>query len=388
MSPARFFGLALALAALLRAPAQSLLPAGPWGTIAVYEIDLQPPDEAIRHHSLPIAREWAVLAADDTAVDGFFARAGLEPGLRHTLLAHGHRDPADPSFWVVEPPDATRRDLDAATRAQLYHALAQYWRNGVHVLPLPVPTSAAAWALANLNPTLRAAISQLSFERRGQSVLVDADLLIPLVRDDAELLRLKRFFSTTHALQLELQRSSLAHRDSLIRYWSLPGLRSPADVIAWLDQSPELPAVDLWNLLPSNARRLYNAFMPPQSGGRLYNCFWASLNFAAYPPDNQLLVTEDLDHDCAAYAFERLQREYEIVSPPFQFGDQMALINRAGEEATLEHVMTYIAADIVLTKNGYSPTRPLVFMRVKDVLAAYPTPVPLQLTVFRRRAAP
>lgn len=364
-------------------PATVMLPPGPWGLIEVAPLPLEPPDPALEQQDYPQGQEWAVNAPDDAAVDGFLARAGLPAATRQRLLTLGRRDAEYPSFWA---PDDIRLNLTPRERVLLYDWLGLYWRNPFHVVPIPLPPrDHPAWAEAALNPALEARLHQLTFERRGLFCLVDGDLLPPLVRDHAEALRLKRLLAFSPALQLDLKRESLAQGESLSRYWTLPGIRPARETLGWFDRSPALDAIGVWNLLPDNARQLFNTFLPPQPDGRMVNCFWASLNFTAANPDDRLLASGRIDDACADYAYEVLQRDYERVSADFRFGDIIALSNTVGDTTMLIHVMVYIAADVVLTKNGCAPTQPLVFMRINDVERYYPTPRVLQISVWRRR---
>ncbi len=52
------------------------------------------------------------------------------------------------------------------------------------------------------------------------------------------------------------------------------------------------------------------------------------------------------------------------------------------------HMMSYIADDMVLTKNGFSALAPTVFMRLEDVEHLYPTVFDLELRAYRRNDRP
>jgi hypothetical protein len=137
-------------------------------------------------------------------------------------------------------------------------------------------------------------------------------------------------------------------------------------------------SLDLVHLLPPTARRLLYTF-PGQNFGRTGyypDCHWTSLNFNNFEPLDRLA-----DPTLAtAYTLEN----YTKVTGPFHYGDVIFLMD--GNSGNAVHSCVYLADDIVFTKNGRSPTKPWVLMKLEDVIAQYELFYTPQLACYRRKA--
>lgn len=78
----------------------------------------------------------------------------------------------------------------------------------------------------------------------------------------------------------------------------------------------------------------------------------------------------------------KLGKDYFPVEEPLLMGDVL-LLSRAN--GTLVHAANYIAADVVLTKNGALHTQPWIYTKVEDLAACYPSDEPLKLRSYRRK---
>lgn len=380
--------LALAGAAPTGVSGAETLPDGPWGLVTVTPLPLTPPSSVAARLRPPRASTWELQGPDLAAIDHILAAGGLSGEQRETVLALGAFDPARPGRWTVTPPDALRWSLTPAQRRQLYHELARFEGNPSFILPGVLPASPAAWGAADLNPELHYALDRLSFPRRGMRCLADGDLLTPFIRDEAEHQRLLRLLTTIPAVKLELTRASLERRATVAAYWQLPGGRSADAVLAWFDAFPDVETIDVVQLLPPRSRAMINTYAAPRGDGLLSNCFWTALNFNQPATDDRLLARGTSDDTCGVLAAEILARDFEEVSPPYHYGDVLALLLDVGGQTLLEHTMVHVAGDIVLTKNGYTAAQPYVFMRRADLDRAYPYPRALRLVGYRRRADP
>jgi hypothetical protein len=123
--------------------------------------------------------------------------------------------------------------------------------------------------------------------------------------------------------------------------------------------------------------RLYR-FPDPLPGKDIsQDCHWATFNFFARGlPDERL--------NEAAFVGDVLRDQYVPVSGAPQFGDVVLLTLPDGSSI---HSATYIADNIVFTKNGPSLAAPFIFSTVEDMLAFYPASEKIRLTYYRLKDA-
>ena len=86
------------------------------------------------------------------------------------------------------------------------------------------------------------------------------------------------------------------------------------------------------------------------------------------------------------YIGKKLEQDYYEIYEPQQLGDIILL--SIGKKKVI-HAATFIAADIVFTKNGQDFTQPWLLMHMQDMLdtyeARYPSS-PLKTLYFRKRS--
>ncbi|MGZ4988692.1 MAG: hypothetical protein ACXWBP_11640, partial [Limisphaerales bacterium] len=80
---------------------------------------------------------------------------------------------------------------------------------------------------------------------------------------------------------------------------------------------------------------------------------------------------------------QTLQNDYTLVSDQPTYGDLVTVINGQGDAL---HIAVYIADDIVFTKNGVNILQPWVLMRMDDMMSYFPSPEPLRIVIFRKKA--
>lgn len=359
---------------------------GPWGVLRHARINLAPPDHWLDVSNIFRPQDWEFLIKDWSQIEALLRRSQLTPAQLTALLDPAIRSTGPDGNLVLKAPPAIRHALSPVSRETIYNFLGMHGTNPSHHIPLTLPEDAAAYERAALNPGLREALNRLAYRRKGMLCLSDTDLLQELLTDEAEGRRLKRLLISTPALQVELTRASLARHAEVVEYWRKNDGRSTGALLRWLERSPGLDAIDVSNLLPPISQQFLNIFPEAAAAGRT-NCFWTSLNFFAREPDNRFLADEPGQPGKQDLIERELQTNYRPVSPPYRFGDVLCLVDVRPVGFGIVHMMNYIADDIVLTKNGFSPLAPTVLMRMADVDRLYPAVFDLQLRGFRRTAA-
>lgn len=356
---------------------------GPWGTLRVSSFWLRTPETVIASAPLPDASEWIFAGLSPADATALLTSVGLSlTELPHTVITP---DDDAPTLAVQVPADL-RRHLTARTREVIYPILARSAFNPAHVTPFQVPSDAQL-ERSQLAPALLSALRELSFTVRGQRLLVDADLLLPLATDADQRRLLLRLLHRYEALRVELLRETLDQADAANTYWNPHG-EDP--LTPWLERfatSPQLESTDIGNLLPPLPRRLLHSFPDAANSPADANCFWTSLNFFRRDPNDRLLPYQFEDDQSEATARAELAQNYTPATPPYAFGDVWALFVRDTPDARprLIHLAVHLADDLVLTKNGAGKITPFMITRLSAVTGYYGWAQDLTVRVYRPR---
>ena len=142
------------------------------------------------------------------------------------------------------------------------------------------------------------------------------------------------------------------------------------------------PALDVVHLLPPVARELLNVYHLASAEGAAASCYWTALNFPSEQPESRLLVNPRTTGDQEAETWRRLQ-EFTPLEKASELGDIIAY--RRKSDGRILHVCSYVAADIVFTKNGFGYSAPWCLMRLPDVDALYHDAATTERLYFRPR---
>ncbi|GAB5559522.1 MAG: hypothetical protein SynsKO_11690 [Synoicihabitans sp.] len=362
----------------------------PWGRLLIRPIQLKPPEESLKHLNFTETRYWSFGSLEWSEIYHFLREAGLTTGELSELTHVDRRvKSTDGKINLLRTSNALLLGLAAESRRIIYDRLAQFPGNGDHALPF-VLRDLKYDAQQDFNPKLLNALERLSFYRHGIRCLTDAIILPRFVEDQAELIRLKRYLVTNSALHVEVSRESGTEAQDFIDYWSARGTKPAKHLLRILEESPELTGLDIAHFLPPIPQSILNRFpdddLPPS-----INCFWTSLNFFSRNPDHRFLPVARENGEATSVAMAALEKDYELVSGDFAFGDVIALIgNKLTDDAQPEllHVVSYIADDIVMTKNGANDFTPINLMTLGQVVSLYAWPAGVELKGFRLKSLP
>lgn len=223
-----------------------------------------------------------------------------------------------------------------------------------------------------LSPNLVSLIQELSYDDGKATLLSDLSLICAVAASDDDRLALLATMARMPTLLVKIHVNESDDPRALSRYWSRGGrTKNLRPLFESLSRVPGGGSVDVVHLLPPFARNLLYTY--PAWDDPAYNCFWSSMNFFANDPDDNYIDTETTTHV--------LSTQYEEVElDALELGDVIAFLDRDG---VLEHTVSYVADDIVFTKNGMNVWRPWVLMELEDVVAFYPRTT---LRGYRRRA--
>jgi hypothetical protein len=196
--------------------------------------------------------------------------------------------------------------------------------------------------------------------------------------DAKEFRLLLRALASTGTLQVRLKIRPGERVDKMAAYWAQgENAGTVKALLHSLAQGRHEVDFDVSELLPALPRTWLYKYPVPSADGRELggDCFWTSLNFFRAEPEPRFF-------DPAFRATEFRER-YQPVAKPENLGDIIVFLN---EQGAPHHACTYVAADIVFTKNGALSRHPWVLMRLDEVRAIYHGSSSGRELVFRPRA--
>jgi hypothetical protein len=166
--------------------------------------------------------------------------------------------------------------------------------------------------------------------------------------------------------------------DKLADYYGVNGRRDKIEPLLHALSDSGGGNLGLANMLPAFARARIYRFPDPLPGKDISpDCHWTTFNFfSRNQPDDSL--------NDAATVGKVLGENYHAVNGEPQFGDVVLLTLPDGSSI---HSATYIADNIVFTKNGPSLASPFIFSTIEDMLAFYPNSESIRLTYYRLKSA-
>jgi hypothetical protein len=286
----------------------------------------------------------------------------------------------------VEPGDRLILSLSPEVRAKLYELLVVFPQNARAIDPIWFRPGTVDWRLkeSGLAAESIGLLKRLLYPQ-GKNLLLFADFepALRALPDEAER---RRFMKAVSRKQAVLARVKLEHGadiDRLSDYWGIGGRKKDVlPLLAALARAEKGDDPNVVCLLPTFARdHLYRHPFSPSDRGVKEDCFWSAFNFFNEIPDNSF---NDLGH-----VREVLDREYAQITNPehLQLGD---LVFLAAANKTVIHVATYVADDLVFTKNGEDFRQPWLLMHMADMVDTYAVKYPnsgtLTIEYYRKRS--
>ena len=328
---------------------------GPWGQLHAVEFEMNAPEKV----SLDLCRTnlapWFFGSTSSREqLAAIFKQAGCTAEQSSELLAIAQ---PQSNGWSVNPSLELRLALSNETRAHLNFHLSEFPENLDQYY-------AIRWAAGEFGKWLHNAklqeetkkwFERLTYSDGTNTYFSSEPTVTRLATDDAEKIRICEALLLTRSLNVKLQIGPGADVEGLIRYWGTGGrereVRPLLEAIARLPQGGE---IDIANLLPSAAETLLYTY--PRLEEPYIDCHWTAFNFFHPSPERKPLGVKDTGE---VYA-----RLFTPFIGELRFGDLVLFNNAAG---CVQHSAVYIADDILFTKNGKSPKKPWVLMRLSDV---------------------
>lgn len=354
---------------------------GPWGELEYWEVWLEPPVQLILSanylRELPV---WRLPEMTPEEQRAFFLQGGLTDAEIDSLLAP-ENVVIDGDRVIITPPAELVESLTPERRAFLYEKLGYWEYNRFFDKPFTFGndtiSSLAAASRHRIPQEVIEYTDRLLYRRGPQNVLSDYSLAVGKLEAAQLKVEFTKILMRGQSYMVRLKISPETDLDALRDYWQIDRRN--------LDELPIIEAVattggaeflDLIHLLPPVPKQFLGTY--PRASMAVAqdfpDCFWTAFNFLDPEPS-----ARNLD-----FPVERLSgTRWKMVSGPLRFGD-MIVVERA-EDGHALHACTYIADDLVYTKNGLSLLRPFVIQKLSTVLGSYFEPGTTQLRYLRHR---
>ncbi len=362
----------------LRAPQEdtSSAKSKPWGNLEYVNLPLEQPDEFLADILQPLKMtKWFFEGYSPEQMTQLFNACGLTETEKAQLL--------DPAKWnitaegvsMVPSPELVLH-LSKSAREQLYSILSKNARNIPHFSPFRFTAKSfeKLFATSGLRAEQLALVKALTYTNGGSVCFCDIEVLWHFFStDDFRHLIETLYSSPTFLMKVFVDNRS--DTEALVNYWGRGG-RSKAlkPLMESLAKVPGGTTINVSYLMPPFARlRLYTysqSAMDPTTTRQ--DCFWTAMNFFNEQADNQFFDFRN--------TIRVLQSDFYIAKDAPMFGDRITLMDGAG---LVLHMCVYIADDVVFTKNGADLREPWVLMKFPDMMARYPSRVPLRVVNYR-----
>ena len=356
---------------------------GPWGNLETTPLSLELPDEFVfvPPPTQPPIRWFFHGYTKDKAID-FLRTCGMAATQLDTL--------ANKAAWTttadgaaVRPGDELILSMSPDLRAKVYSLLVECPENSTQIDPIWFRANELEHRLKHSEWTEASStlLKKLLYPQGDLLLFADFEPALRQLPDDPQRHCFMRTVSRKETLLVRLKIDADSDVNAIGNYWGLGGRKK--DLIPFLravQRVDKACKVSALALLPHFAREHLFTYPYTTTGEPAVkqDCFWSALNFFNEPPDNRC---NDMD-----YIRQLLKTDYYSILEPSQLGD---LVFLTAKDETVIHAASYVAADIVFTKNGEAYTQPWILMRQNDMIDTYavrhPQSGPLKVLYFRRK---
>jgi hypothetical protein len=353
----------------------------PWGKLEILPMSIAPPLEMVPEYA-PVSEstvEWNFPNSTTLDLSRQLTEMGLPETMIPKLMAMAKINPRI-NGQTIQPPREFVLGMKSDDRAKLYFALGASMENPDQVKAFRFcGDNPEEWLKrATLPKSVKDLVTPLIYKRNGFMFFADLRSVEPSLPSPEDRLQLVKAFSHEATYTVLLNVTPESDIESLVSYWGRGGYEK--------DVRPRIEAAasregggkcDIVFLLPPFARqRLYKYPVPAESLDTVnQDCHWSALNFfASDKPDNRYSIDKEVA--------KAIETDYYRVYGKFQLGDLVLFFD---EQHNLYHSASYVANDILFTKNGNLSQRPWMFMKLSDMKNFYPMPKPPDVRFYRRK---
>ena len=308
------------------------------------------------------------------------ASCGIEETLRSRWVRESQMD-ARGGLWIIRPTREEVIELPTNIRERWYDLLMLWPQNIYQRYPFRfVARPGIEWIdFSAFSPESRAALSNLFYRHDRVIKFADMNVLPALLTNSSDLVRFKRMVASKRTLLAALFVDPETDIDALVEYWGVFGRQERIRSIIELASRSRSPwGIPLELLFPAIPRSLIYTYQQGTLAPFDLDCNWSAYNFFRSEPDYSV--------NTAPLRRDFLYEHYDSIAAPTQFGDIIAFLD---EKYRVLHLCSYVAEDLVFTKNGFSTLQPWILMRLDDVEAYFQSEFQVvQKAYFRYRDNP
>jgi len=359
---------------------------GPWGELVCTPMSLQPPGDfsAVDDFKSWAGPHWRFMHYTQDQALSLFKSAGISDA--DARSPHSGVWTVNSDGVVFQPTKDFVLGLTPAARAAIYSVLDDFPENEAQRTPYSFRADELNEILAQsgLKPETQRLLRSLLYQQGDSVLFADIRTAMSQVTDHDEKVRLFKTICHRPSLRVELRVKSDTDINQLASYWRLGGrteeLRPLLTALAHVDGGG---TIDITHLLPPFAEQHVYTFPSPTTDRTICHrdCHWTTLNFF-----NKTLNDRYTDPATVTRTFDK---DFSPITGDPQFGDVILLVN---QDNVLIHSATYLADDVVFTKNGGIFTQPWTYMKLPDLVTYYntftPTSQPLKVVMCRRKVPP
>ena len=359
---------------------------GPWGRLSAYDVLLSPSSEILEELPTPSAEpEWTFAGVTPDEAISAIHDIAMPANVRGELEKLFHAaQPDRRGRFTVHPATALVFSTPPAFREALFPYLIHGVDGSAYAQDIPIGTrsSPAEWFPPGSMPeSMRKVVLALTYRRGGGLALSDFGALWHAAPTAEDRLATLRTLYQSPVLIMLLKRPTPEEVPGLVNYWRIHQQKSVGALIDSFARDGAMNYLDVIHLLPPLARETMNVFMWAPVDAPTPSCYWTALNFSAERPDPRLLITPRAPGSERKIVEQKLREGYVPVDKASELGDVIVYRRRRDKEPL--HVCTFIAADVVFTKNGFGFSSPWCLMHLDDVDALYLESGVVDRLVFR-----
>ena len=353
--------------------------AGPWGQLEYIAVALQRPDHYFSNNITRVETIWSFRGFSDADLDKLFASLELSAESKAFLTDHSRWQRTTAGIRITPPPNVIL-GVRPESRAKLYDVLSRDPSNVLQRSPFYFRGDGFdEWfAGCGLSPEKLGIVRNLTYRRGNLICFADANTFSQLATPEESMCLVKALWRVSTFI-LRVRLTSDTDVESVLSYWAKGGRAE-----AYKPLILSLTRIEDGNLnatffLPPFARlRLFTFPRPNDPRALREDCFWTAMNFFSTEPDDRFFNPDETK--------KALKNDYaDVTGSEHQFGDTILLLSKSGQAL---HMCTYIADDVVFTKNGFNQTQPWVFMKLDEMLGWYEQDKPFDILTFRRKSVP
>jgi 5-methylcytosine-specific restriction endonuclease McrA len=368
-----------------KTPAGTPCKPGPWGSLEFVSIKFNAPAE------LPTVQSMM-----ETPVQWHFNGYNREDYVRlinsiempaehlETLLSRDHLKTYE-SGVVLTPPVDLVLDLPMAARDRIYRVIAGMPENSGYFAYFQSRDLEERLKAAGVSPEVAARLRAMVCPHGKYLVFSGLQALLSIVPTAEERMRVMQVLTEQKSVLIKLKVDENSNLDELARYWDKAGdsINTKALLTA-MKGAPGGATVDLVKLLPPVPASLVYTFPNLHAHSKearvRRDCHWTAFNFFNDKADD--------GYGDSDYVEKRFMAEFTPVDGAPRYGDLIFLTRPNG---SIIHSCTYIADDLVFTKNGATACHPWMFARIDDLLELYSYAVEpneaLRVNYWRKKAS-